>query len=128
MGVPAPTTNDIPPGAVPSGVKVDVNNGNSVSVGKGVIVGGRVWVSVGSGEGDGVQVGGRTLRGVGVLVGKAAVGAKVGGEKGLISDSGLKKIARNTTTTHNTIISTKTVSTLKITPEILMVDFGWSSI
>ena len=128
MGVPAPTTNGIPPaGSVPSGVYVAVNNGNGVSVGKGVEVGGGVKVRVGSGDGEGVQVGGNTLRGVGVPVGKAIVGGKVGGGNGLITELGAMKMAKNTAVTHNIIIRTRAVSTLKITPEVLPLGRGWSS-
>jgi hypothetical protein len=108
-------------------VKVAVNNGNGVSVGKGVAEGSGVKVIVGSGDGDGVQVSGNKLRGVGVDVGKAIVGGKVGGGKGLRSESGLMKIAKNPAVTHTTISRTRTVSTLKITPETLPLGWGWSS-
>jgi hypothetical protein len=60
-----------------------------VSVIRGVELGFKVLVGLGSGVGVGVQVGGRMLRTVGVLVGITAKAGIVAGGKGFILACGL---------------------------------------
>lgn len=123
-GVPAPTIKGIPPvTTVPLIVGDGVNKGKGVSVGGSgvaVLVGGGVKVNVGSSVGRGVQVGGRTLRGVGVEVGKEMAAGKVGGGNGFNPEYGLMKIVRNTIVIHITVIKIKTVRILIITAEVFL--------
>jgi len=84
-------------------------NENGVCVGGSVAVGRGVFVAVGCKVAVGVQVGGSWWSGVGVPVGKANAGGKVFGGKGFIPFWGLIKIAKKTTTTARTAISTNPV-------------------
>ena len=123
-GVPAPTIKGIPPvTTVPLIVGDGVNKGKGVSVGGSgvaVLLGGGVKVNVGSSVGRGVQVGGRTLRGVGVEVGKEMAAGKGGGGNGVNPEYGVMKIVRNTIAIHITVIKIKTVRTLIITAEVFL--------
>jgi hypothetical protein len=87
-----------------------------VLVGTRVFVGAGVWV--GKIVGAGVQVGGRTLFGVGVAVGYSALGGNVGGGKGFNAFWGLTRSTPTPTQTHKVINSTITVRIFHITPAL----------
>jgi hypothetical protein len=81
----------------------------------------RVGVSVARVVTVGVQVAGKTLRGVGVTVGSSTLTGNVGGGKGLIETYGFTRIATTPTQTHIAIRITTTVRIFQIIAALSLV-------